>query len=536
MNSPENQSDKTNNSASAPSSSAPNVAPPDDSLVIVLPDESSTQKDIAMWASVLVILTLIAYWPVTDAKFIWNDGENVAQNYLLGRPGGLAKMWSQRWTDQKNDPLPQYHPVAFTSYWLDYQLFGHDTQGLPTPFAYHLTNLLLHATAVVLVWLVLRKLKLPGAWLAAAVFALHPINTEAVGWISQRASVLAGALFFGSIYTYLLFLEDDDRARLMEPVDPARQWGLYAGSFLLFILAMLSKSPAFAMPFVMALILWWKRRLTPRQLALLAPFMLIGIALAFSAADFERDFANIHGREVSLDFGQRLIIAGRALWFYLAKLIVPVRLTFMYPKWSPNSAIVLQYAPFLAAMAVCVLLLVAHRRVGRGPVVAVGAFVLCLFPSLGFYELQSMRYSYVFDHCAYLAGVPIIAAIIAAAAKALQRVKMPQPRVGTVAGLSAILLVAAGAATWARTHVFASPVDLWQDTIAKNPNFAFAHDELANEFGAQGAGRAGERRQRWVYPGHSTRDRSGEAGDRTESNGCTGGVDLGAAAFESKAV
>ncbi|HSV14283.1 MAG TPA: hypothetical protein VLI90_08485, partial [Tepidisphaeraceae bacterium] len=179
--------------------------PPEDSLVIMLPDESSQPKDLGLWAGVLVILTLVAYWPSTDGSFLWNDDRHVSDNRLLAQPGGLSTIWFQRWQDEKAYPLPEYHPVAYTSYWLDYHLFGHDAQTrMPTPFMYRLSNLLLHALTAVLVWLTLRRLKVPGAWVAAAAFALHPLNTEAIAYISQRATVLAGALFFGAIYTYLM--------------------------------------------------------------------------------------------------------------------------------------------------------------------------------------------------------------------------------------------------------------------------------------------------------------------------------------------
>jgi tetratricopeptide (TPR) repeat protein len=456
-----------------------------DSLVISLPDESSEPKDLWLWAGVLVILTLVAYWPITDGAFISQDEKHVSANQLLARPDGMAVAWTKRWESAKDYPLPQYHPMAFTSYWLDYRLFGHDAQTkLPTPFVYHLSNIIYHAAAAVLLWLVLRKLKLPGAWLAAAVFALHPINTEAVAWISQRGTVLCGALFFGSIYTYLLFAEEAERAHADGVrVDPVKEWGLYAGSLLLFVLGMLAKSPAFAMPFVTALLLWWRRRFSARHLMLLAPFAIIGLVLAFNAADFERDIGRANGPDYDLGTASRFVIAGRAVWFYIGKLLLPVHLTFMYPRWQPVDAETIgQFVP-VAMVAVALLILLAGMKfLGRGAIVAMLALILCLLPALSFFNIAPMRYSFVADHYAYLASAALIALIIGACATAQRRLR-PQAasRVGVAIGVSAVLLVVLGATSWARTGAFSNDLMIWRDTVRKNPGSYYARDRYATE-------------------------------------------------------
>ncbi len=188
--------------------------PSADSLVLTLPDDSSSPRDVALWAGMLALLVLIAYWPATEGQFLWVDAKNLQMT-------DLSTIWAGRWEDAKHYPMLQYHPVTYTTYWIENHLVGRDTTGAPPTFPFHLVNLLLHCGCAVMAWLILRKLKLPGAWVAAALFAVHPLNAETVSWISQRASVLAGLLFLGSVYSYLFFADDD------RPMVPDKRWRLY---------------------------------------------------------------------------------------------------------------------------------------------------------------------------------------------------------------------------------------------------------------------------------------------------------------------
>jgi protein O-mannosyl-transferase len=469
---------------------SPVSSPPAEPMVLKLPDESSTPKDLALWAGMLVILTLIAYWPATDGQFISNDDRNVSANSLLAIPGGLGEAWFGRWSHPDQYPLAQYHPAAFTSDWVSYHLFGHDDNGLPIPFPYHLGNLLLHAGAVVLLWFVLRKIHLPGAWLAAAVFAVHPLNSEAVAWISQRDSVMCAVFFFASIYTFLLFVEEDEKELAKvpgspaapgagdekePPVDPARRWGLYAASVVLFKLAMLSKSIAFAMPVIVLLLLWQQRRFKLRYVGFVVPMAIIAVVLGLYAADFE---VGITG-SFDLSIAQRFIIAGSALWFYAAKILLPVRLTFLYPQWGIDSSNLLQFVPLVLAIVIMAGAWLARKQIGRGPLVALLAFGGCLFPLLGFYNITPMQVTFVADHYAYLATAPVIALVIAAIARAFRSVRPTGSNPSTAIGLSAILLVGLGAMTWDRSHVYSNSLSLWQDTAAKNPDSWLVQFQLA---------------------------------------------------------
>jgi hypothetical protein len=158
----------------------------------------------------LAAVTLIAYLPVCHAGFIWNDDEFVTENPVLKSADGLARLWHSRAADD-------FVPATMTCLWLEWRLWGEN------PLGYHLDSVLLHLGSALLLWRILLRLKIPGAWLAAALFALHPVNVESVAWITQRKNTLTMLLFLTTVQWYLLF--EDLRRRCW--------FWLAAGMFLL---------------------------------------------------------------------------------------------------------------------------------------------------------------------------------------------------------------------------------------------------------------------------------------------------------------
>lgn len=451
-------------------------AEPVDPFVFSLPGQAENAREQSLWAAVLLLLVLVAYWPATTGKFIWDDNRYVSANKLLSAPGGLEKIWTGRWTNPAKYPLPQYYPLTHTSFWLEYHLTGSNATGQAAPFSYHVTNIVLHGLSAILLWLILRRLKVPGAWVAAGVFALHPLNVESVAWISERKNVLAGLFFFGSILLYLFADEQDETDALATaPADPGLRWGCYAGALLAFTLAMLSKSTACALPAVMVLLLWWKRRMSLKQWGLLAPFFAIGIVLGLATAQFERTHVGAVGPDWDFSLADRFIIAGRAIWFYVGKMLVPNDLSFSYHQWVLHPEAVVQYLPAALVVAVLLALLLLSRAIGRGPVALATAFCVCLFPALGFFNVYPMRYTFVADHYAYLASAVFATALIGGLSQLIAR-PLKGPGLPTV--LSIILLLTLGSLAWSRTHVMLSKLSVWQDTVNKNPTSWLAQGNL----------------------------------------------------------
>ncbi len=344
----------------------------------------------AVAALVLIVATLAAYVPAMQGGFIWDDDDYVTDNAALRSLAGLAAIWLQP------GAVPQYYPLTFTSLWLDYQLWG------VAPAGYHVVNVLLHGTNAVLVWLVLRRLALPGAWLAAMVFALHPVHVESVAWITERKNVLSGAFYLGALLAYLRF------AGLGAPAAEAERWRSYALAVALFVCALLSKTVTCTLPAVILLLLWWKRgRVTRAEASATVPLFVVGACLALVTIWMERTHVGAQGAAWLLSPIDRALIAGRAVWFYAATLAWPHPLTFVYPRWEIDAGAWWQYLFPLAAAAVTALLFFARARIGRGPLVAVLCFGVTLAPALGFVDVYPMRYSFVADHYQYLASVAV---------------------------------------------------------------------------------------------------------------------------------
>jgi tetratricopeptide (TPR) repeat protein len=469
---------------SEPASPEPSSPDPSEQLELKLPDESSAWKDLALWAGVLVLLALVAYWPALGGRFQWLDDRAVSDDVLLAKPGGMSYVWLGRWAQPGHYRFAAYQPVAFTADWLAYRMGGHggENDPRPTPTAYHVVSLACHAAAAVLAWLALRELAVSGAWLVAAVFALHPANAEAVSWISDGGVPVGGMLFFGSIYAYLGYMtfrarDAADRAAGGPGGDPAQTWGLYATAVVLAILAALAWPAAGAAPAVLLLALWWRRRLTRFDAALIAPVLVVTAALWLANFGLPRP-TYPDGVAAAADVGPLHAIAliGESLAFAIGKLLVPVRLSLLYSDTLAGglASLVVLGGAVAAAFAV------ALRGGPRGPAAAAGAFVVCVVPALNWFD--PARHSRQVDPLAYLAAVPLAALVLGAVSAGVRRVRPAGVgHVQAVVIASAVVLVLLGGGAWERAHAFDTPVSLWQDTVNKRPASTLARGQLAEQ-------------------------------------------------------
>src|SRR6185295_2168260 len=151
-----------------------------------------------LWLA-LALMTFVVYHPALHGNFIWDDQPGHVTKPELQSLAGLGRIWFEIGATQ------QYYPVLHSAFWLEHRLWG------DAPFGYHLVNVLLHATAACLFGTILRRLKVPGAVLAAWVFALHTVCVESVAWITEQKNTLSTALYLAAALTYLRF--DDNRRR-----------------------------------------------------------------------------------------------------------------------------------------------------------------------------------------------------------------------------------------------------------------------------------------------------------------------------------
>lgn len=414
-----------------------------------------------------MLLTAIVYWPVAHCGFIWDDESYVEHNQTLRSVQGLLDMWF------RPGAVPQYYPLVHTTFWIEYHLWGLDPRG------YHLVNLTLHCTSVVLVWRLLARLAVPGAWLAAAVFAVHPVGVESVAWITERKNVLSLVLALGSMLAFLRFSPPDEQVASSNGEAPQR-WRFYALSIVLYLAALLSKTVTASVPAVLLVIAWWKRgQITKRDLVATLPMFVLGVLLGGVTVWLERTHVGASGDEWRLSGIERVLVAGRALWFYAGKLAWPHPLVFFYPRSTINASAAWQYLFPLAAVAVIVALWLVRGRLGRGPLAAVLVFCGVLAPALGFFDVYPFRFSFVADHFQYHASIALIALAVAAgtlwcghAAKALPALA---PAVCAVA-----LLAGFGWIAHEKIAVYHDLVTLFTDTLRWNPDAWPAHHNLGN--------------------------------------------------------
>jgi tetratricopeptide (TPR) repeat protein len=207
----------------------------------------------------------------------------------------------------------------------------------------------------------------------------------------------------------------------------------------------------------------------------LLPLFGLAAGLGLVTVWVERHKVGAQGPDWALAPAERLLVAGRALWFYAGTLAWPANLTFVYPRWQVNARAAEQYLFPLAALAVLAALALGRRRLGSGPLVACLFFAGTLVPTLGFFNVYFMRYSFVADHFQYLASIGLIALAAALAATACRRLRAPQQVFPFAAG--AVLLVL-GILTWRQAEIYHDDERLWEDTLAKNPDCWMAHSNL----------------------------------------------------------
>jgi tetratricopeptide (TPR) repeat protein len=447
------------------------------------------------WALLLIAFVFIAYTQVFRAGFIWDDESHLTQNPCVVGPLGLKEIWT---TTQA-----VYYPLVLTTFWALHKLFG------LSPLPYHLLNISFHVASAILLWRILQVLRVRGAWLGAALWALHPVMVQSVAWVTELKNTQSCVFYLLSI---LFFLKWEDQggavSRPSQPQTGDRRSFVFALSLLFFLLATLSKTSVVMLPFVLALCVWWMRgRIRWRDTLALAPFALISVVASAWTIWEQRFHARAVGPDWVQTFPERLIIAGKAIWFYLGKLAWPHPLIFIYPRWDVDSSKVVAYLPLLAAIAGLVALWFIHAKWGRALFFAAAYYVVSLFPVLGFFSVYFFRYSFVSDHFQYLASMGPLALTGAGIATLLGRFCKTQadfeshpdavPRSGSIiatsrrrlvlsAALCGILLVSIGSLTWRQTAEYRDLFALYTATLQKNPDCWMAHYNLGIVLSEQG--------------------------------------------------
>ena len=403
----------------------------------------------------MLLLVLAAYWPALRGGFVWDDLLLIGKNRLVTGETSLSKIWFR-----------EDFPLATIAFWAQWLAWGDH------PLGYHVANLFLHAVNVLLVWRVLIRLKVRGAALAAALFALHPVCVASVAWVSELKNTLSLAFCLMSLWAYLRMENGSIHSPEVRPHPGSlshRLW--FALSLIAFILALFTKTSTAMLPVLLLGCAWWQRgRIARGDVWRSVPYFVL--ALGFGSMSVWFQHQAIAGETVQAPgFLVRLAGAGMALWFYLGKALLPLNLNIHYPRWEIDPGVVWYYLPGVLWCIVLAWCWWFRRSWGRAPLFALGCFTAMLFPVLGFFDLSFLSISRVSDHFQYLPLIAVLALVAAGISSALpvKAVRFTAP---------ALVLVLAGL-TFQRARVFSTDERLWVDTLAKNPASWNAHNNLA---------------------------------------------------------
>jgi len=409
--------------------------------------KNSRFRDAGMCASIFVAVFL-AYFPAIQGTLLWDDSSHITKP----QSQSLSGLW-RIWTDLT--ATQQYYPLLHSAFWMEHRIWGDAVIG------YHLLNILLHAAAACLVAFIGRRLALPGAWLAAFVFALHPVCVEAVAWISEQKSTLSAVFYLASALVYLRFYGERKPS----------QYFVAAG---LFVLAVLTKTVTATLPAALLVVMWWKngRIAWRRDVLPLLPWFAFGIAAGIFTAWVEWKFIGARGAGFQLTFLERTLLAGRIVWFYAAKIVWPFDLIFTYARWQIDQHEWWQYLFPVALVAALTGFWFLARR-NRGPLAAALFSLGTLVPVLGFLNVYPFRFSYVADHFQYLASLGIIIPASSGLVLVLRRFPLPGKFVPVA------LVVFLGVLSWRQSGIYTDQETLYRATLVRNPESWMAHHNLA---------------------------------------------------------
>ncbi|MCY3622030.1 MAG: tetratricopeptide repeat protein [Gammaproteobacteria bacterium] len=401
----------------------------------------------------LCVLVCVSYYPSLAGGFVWDD--------FVFTEAPVIREWSGLWNiwfspaDIRHEG--HYWPIVYTTFYLEHKLWGFD------PLGYHVVNLALHLVNSLLVWRLMGRLAVPGAWLIAAVFAVHPVHVESVAWIIERKDLLSGLFYLTAFLTWLRFVET-----------PTVRG--YALALALFVAGMLSKSIVVTLPAALLVWHWWRQgNIKIVDVVRLAPFFLVGLAISLADLAF---YTSRFSFDSVYSLPERLLIAARALWFYAAKLVWPVDLAVVYPMWDIQTREFAAWLYVVAAVLLAAALWVFRHRIGRGPLAGALFFAVTLAPVLGFVDFGYMEFSLVADRFQYLASIGLVAVVLGGLTYGMRR--LPLPVRHSAGGLAAVAIAALGVLAWQQSGVYRDGVTFFGHIVSYNPTARHAQLNLGN--------------------------------------------------------
>jgi protein O-mannosyl-transferase len=421
------------------------------------------QRQAVLASLVLLVLLILAYSPVWNAGFVWDDAEQLVNNQAVKDPNGLPLIWTTVGLS------PQFYPLTFSAFWLQHQLWGMNPRG------YHVVNVLLMWVVALLLWRLFRRLGSPVAWWGACLFALHPVNVMSVAWVTELKNVLSGVFIVSSVLAYLPVLE---RRRGLS-------WRRLTGVFILYMLAMFAKTASSFIPAALLLLHFWKGvRVSRRSIVLIVAMTVFALAMSVITVRWETMTKFAVTADFELNGPQRWVIFGQVFWIYLYKALLPVNLSFFYERWevplSPSVGLML--LPLLAVAAMS-LLWVKRKSWGRGPWAVMMHYMLTTSALILMHVLFMTRYTWLADHWQFFGLLGLIPALVNVLYERLSRLHNGRPLFYGVVGSLAILFLVGSRAESAK---YQSLEGFYLHVINDNPKSWLAYNNLGRIYDERG--------------------------------------------------
>jgi tetratricopeptide (TPR) repeat protein len=408
-------------------------------------------------AIVLIVAPLLVFARSLGNGFVlWDDDRLIERNPLVQQL--TARTVAGAFTSY--DP-ELYVPLTIVSFELE-----HAVAGFWTPL-FHATNLLLHIVCVLLLWRVLKRFgfREAAAFFGALLFALHPVNVEAVAWASARKDVLSTAFALGSLLCWLRFRSEEDK-----------RW--YWWSVGLLLCSLLSKPTAIVLPFGFLLVDWFQGRvITKSSLRTYVPFF--GLSVLFLIIGLFGKARNIS----SLTLFQTALLAVKSTVVSISQFVWP-RFSLLFLEKGPIS--IANPSFWLSAAVVLLLLSLILRSLRRTRLVAFafGWFFLLLLPSFSNFSKGAHVYL-TSDRYIYLAQVGLLVLLAAGLERFLRWTGKRSVQAFAVGGT--MLLLVAAFFTYQRSLLWHDSMTLFRAALAANPESDVLHYNLGLAFQARGA-------------------------------------------------
>jgi Tfp pilus assembly protein PilF len=406
----------------------------------------------------IFVLVLIAYFPTFFNGFTnWDDLKQVTENADI-----TSLSFHHIKTFFSSFYVGMYQPFATFCFAVIYKFFGLKA------IAYHLFSLLLHLINVLLVYKIIRKLtaKTEIIFFVTLLFAVNPMQTEAVAWVSATSTLLYSMFFLLSANVYLNFIKSENK-----------QWSYYI-SILLFILALLAKSAAVTLPLVLLLFDYFTHsKISKKDLINKIPFFVLSLIFGIITIIARKEAGHIINITKYYSIFERTLLITYSLSYYIISVFAPLKMSAFHPyPDKPGGMLPVLYflAPlFLVAIAI---LLIKAKRFRKEIIFGILFFLFSISVMI---ELIPVGIQLVKERYTYIPCIGLYFVFFSFLSVAFEKKEKIKHNISYgIIALSVVFVVF----SFIRTQTWKNSFSLWNDVIAKYPTCSAAFINRGNAY------------------------------------------------------